>query len=67
MNTLLFLVMLTAPSQAPVGWTCDAALFEDGTCDCGCDAPDADCAGESEAPIHPGRGRSRMAQWPSPQ
>lgn len=29
--------------QVPTEWTCLPALWNDGFCDCGCNAPDADC------------------------
>ena len=28
----------------PAGWVCSVVAFGDGTCDCGCGAPDQDCA-----------------------
>jgi hypothetical protein len=31
--------------DCPVGWTCPFEFYNDGTCDCGCGAFDADCAG----------------------
>ena len=31
----------------PDGWICDADYYEDGDCDCGCGAKDADCASDS--------------------
>ena len=33
----------TAHAQVPAGWSCDEAFFQDGICDCGCDAIDRDC------------------------
>ncbi|MBM4381687.1 MAG: hypothetical protein FJ086_20660 [Deltaproteobacteria bacterium] len=40
-HSLLALVLLCAP--AALAATCDAALFGDGTCDCGCESVDPDC------------------------
>jgi hypothetical protein len=31
-------------ADVPARWTCDRALYQDGTCDCGCGARDADCS-----------------------
>jgi hypothetical protein len=33
----------------PPTWTCPAAIYADGNCDCGCGVIDADCAGSSES------------------
>ena len=45
LTALLF--VLAAPdlaqAQVPASWGCDANLYQDGTCDCGCGANDADC------------------------
>jgi len=38
---LLFLTLASAPAAFAV--TCDAALFADGVCDCGCGSTDPDC------------------------
>jgi hypothetical protein len=35
------------PSRPPSEWTCAAALWADGYCDCGCGAADSDCVGQS--------------------
>ena len=35
------------PGPAPSTWTCAAALWADGYCDCGCGVADFDCAGQS--------------------
>lgn len=32
-------------TDAPAGWTCNVGWFTDGSCDCGCGAPDLDCEG----------------------
>jgi hypothetical protein len=34
---------ITKCKPAPAGWTCNAARYGDGTCDCGCGAMDLDC------------------------
>jgi cysteine-rich repeat protein len=44
MFSIVLLATLATAAQAPAGWDCDAALFADGTCDCGCGADDDDCA-----------------------
>ncbi|MDP2343793.1 MAG: hypothetical protein Q8O67_22735, partial [Deltaproteobacteria bacterium] len=44
MLALVLLFAPLAPVQVPANWICDDALFNDGVCDCGCDAPDDDCA-----------------------
>ncbi len=31
-------------SAVPGGWTCTVLAYADGTCDCGCGAPDPDCS-----------------------
>lgn len=31
---------------APAAWSCDVSAQGDGVCDCGCGAPDSDCAGQ---------------------
>lgn len=40
-----FGLLASAPAgaQAPSGWICDASLYDDGVCDCGCDVKDSDC------------------------
>ncbi len=47
LSFLFSLFVLAAPSkaeaQAPANWGCDAAFYEDGTCDCGCEVRDPDC------------------------
>lgn len=47
MSILFALMLSTAAQTAPEGWTCDAAAFADGTCDCGCGALDEDCSSSS--------------------
>jgi len=42
-------VVVDAGPQAPAGWTCSAALFANGSCDCGCGVVDEDCADSSYA------------------
>jgi hypothetical protein len=34
--------------QAPAGWTCNAAYYNDGVCDCGCGILDPECAGSAD-------------------
>ncbi len=47
LSFLFSLFVLASPSeaeaQAPANWGCDAAFYEDGTCDCGCEVRDPDC------------------------
>lgn len=45
MTSTLLTISLMAAAQAgpPEEWTCEAAQFADGTCDCGCGAVDDDC------------------------
>lgn len=33
----------SASAKPPGEWTCEEGFYEDGTCDCGCGAPDPDC------------------------
>jgi cysteine-rich repeat protein len=40
---LAVFVSTNALAQAPERWECDAAAWQDGTCDCGCGAVDVDC------------------------
>ena len=47
MSILLILALSAAGQTAPADWTCEAALFADDTCDCGCGAVDDDCASAS--------------------
>ena len=35
------------PPVVPDTWTCAAAAYADGTCDCACGAPDLDCAADA--------------------
>ena len=35
------------PIDVPVAWWCEAEFYADGTCDCGCDHRDPDCADAS--------------------
>lgn len=46
MLSLVLLASLSTAAQVPADWECDAALFADGTCDCGCGATDDDCDSE---------------------
>lgn len=39
----ILLSFATVQAQVPSGWSCDDAFFQDGICDCGCDAIDRDC------------------------
>lgn len=40
---LAVFISTNALAQAPERWECDAAAWQDGTCDCGCGAVDVDC------------------------
>ncbi|MDP2342723.1 MAG: hypothetical protein Q8O67_17335 [Deltaproteobacteria bacterium] len=45
MTPVLFAIALWVTAQVPANWSCDDALFDDDTCDCGCAVPDDDCDG----------------------
>ncbi|MGB0648084.1 MAG: hypothetical protein ACPGQS_12955, partial [Bradymonadia bacterium] len=36
-------IPVNAQNQLPAGWSCDEEFFQDGICDCGCNAIDRDC------------------------
>lgn len=42
-GALVLVHAATAQAAPPAGWDCDEAAYEDGLCDCGCGANDADC------------------------
>ena len=48
---IALVLMLAVPTQVPANWACAEAAYGDGAvCDCGCDAPDSDCADGETSP-----------------
>jgi len=58
--------MLGGRGGAPQAWTCAPAAYGDGRCDCGCGAPDSDCAQQDLAhcQVCSGAGSCNLADCP---
>lgn len=54
------------PAGVPAEWACNYFAYGDGTCDCGCGAPDEDCTEEdlTECEVCNGAGSCSVAECP---